>query len=101
MVPDDTVRVKLQSWVKPEEYPLLSVANPTSVHICLQNVRLPGNVTEELEIYFVVVVALRRKLQCKQRLSVSHTSRLKKKCTAGQWPSNGQAIPDSVLLFCA
>jgi hypothetical protein len=40
-IPKDRIGMKLLCWIKPQIYPLLSVARSISIYICLQNVRLP------------------------------------------------------------
>ena len=66
LAPDDGVSVEVSRGVKPEIELLLSVSLPLSEHIGVQNVRVAGEVPQELEVDLVMCWSLRRQLHGKK-----------------------------------
>lgn len=54
-VPQDRVSVKVLGWVEPEMDPFFAVIKSLGIDICLENVRLPINVSEELKVNLIPV----------------------------------------------
>lgn len=53
------VVVVISSWVKPKVELLLPVSLSLSVDICMDDIRLSRNISQELEIYFIMLAPRR------------------------------------------
>jgi hypothetical protein len=62
-VPEHGVGVEVGRGVEPQVDPLLTVAHALDVQVRLHQVRLAGDVAQELEVELVVLVPFRRQLQ--------------------------------------
>lgn len=77
-IPQYRIIVVFFGWIKPQINAMFFVSLPSCVHICLQNVWLPWSVSQELEIYFVVLRVLRRQLNHQTMFRVN-------KSTSQEW----------------
>lgn len=58
--PKNGVVVKISRWVKPKEKLHLSLTNSMDEHVCLQNVGISLNSSQEFQVYLVVELPYRR-----------------------------------------
>lgn len=61
-VPKHTVCVVVNCRVKPQKDALLPLSGAICKHVCLQNVRLPRDISEKLKVEFIVVTRRRGEL---------------------------------------
>lgn len=54
LIPQNRVRVEICCWVKPKIDALLASPNSISKHVGLQNVGLTWNISQKLEVHFVM-----------------------------------------------
>ncbi|KAG6544931.1 hypothetical protein Mapa_013623 [Marchantia paleacea] len=71
VVPQDGVGVELLGRVEPQEDSLLTSSVSVGINVGLKNDGLPGLVTEELEIEFVVVLGHRVQLLRRRKVRIA------------------------------